>query len=125
MRFALTVEKPFTRRLRTRFAFQRLIQAEFDKALANREDRAWTTVERLAGLDITPVPPLRIDLQQHVGMLDLARSGFALIDQRHQRRPFILGEPNNILAHWKHLLRTGVTRWVYNEIYARLSGMLY
>jgi hypothetical protein len=63
MRFALTVEKPFTWRLRTWFAFQRRIQAEFDKALANREDRAWTTVKRLGRLDITPVQPLRIHLQ--------------------------------------------------------------
>lgn len=115
MRFALTVEKPLTRGMLSRLPFQGGIQAELDKALANREDRAWTTVERLAGLNITPVQPLRINLQPHVGMLDLARSGFALIDQRHQRRPFVLGEPNNILDHWKHLLSTGVTRWVYNE----------
>jgi len=82
---------------RARLALQRSLQALLDKALADVEHRSRRAGKRLRCPGIAPVRAIGIDLQEHVGMLDLVGGGLALADQIRKPGTLVVGETHDVL----------------------------
>ena len=72
-RFLLAIEKWRARRVLTFLALQGRLQPLLHNALTQPRHGSRGTRERLRGLLIAPIRTPRIDLQQHIGVLDLVR----------------------------------------------------
>lgn len=99
-RFLLSVEQRLGRWPSALFALQGGLQSLFHKALANVEYGSRRTAEHQRGLLVAEVRPRGIDLEQHVGVLDLVRGHLALADQLFEHAPLLMRETHDIfLVH--------------------------